>query len=205
MPSQATVTKIRVTNVIADLMLASALLGELNNVLVTSALHAISNTTASLITLLQARNVTGQSLGPPLLASICRAWRHIAVNLQSLWSNITTYQMVTEYMLESCLARAGRRPLALDMDLTGGNAERNFAAAAQYSDSVVCDSSWSPQPHWTWLGPFLIWTQRVYLCGHFLTARTTWACARCVRGPRHRQLLNALAPLCARTIGIDTP
>ncbi|KAF7364632.1 hypothetical protein MVEN_00332500 [Mycena venus] len=62
MPSQATVTKNRVSNVIADLTLASALLSELNNALVTSALHAISNTTSSLITLLQARTFADQFL-----------------------------------------------------------------------------------------------------------------------------------------------
>ncbi|KAJ6569286.1 hypothetical protein B0H19DRAFT_1135018 [Mycena capillaripes] len=52
------------------------------------------------------------------------------------------HQTVTESMLEFCLPRAGRRPLTLDLDLTGGNAERNFAAAGQYSmqwESFACE------------------------------------------------------------------
>ncbi|KAJ6569273.1 hypothetical protein B0H19DRAFT_1256921 [Mycena capillaripes] len=70
--------------------------------------------------------------GPPLLASICRAWRQTALNLQVIWSNITVGQIDTESLLQCCLARAGGSPLTLDMDFRGRNPERLFTAAAQY-------------------------------------------------------------------------
>ncbi|KAJ6569272.1 hypothetical protein B0H19DRAFT_1232159 [Mycena capillaripes] len=70
--------------------------------------------------------------GPPLLASICRAWRHIALNLQVIWSNITVDLIATEPLLQCCLARAGGSLLTLDMDLRGESPERLFNAAAQY-------------------------------------------------------------------------
>ncbi|KAJ6569294.1 hypothetical protein B0H19DRAFT_692698 [Mycena capillaripes] len=71
--------------------------------------------------------------GPPLLASICQAWRHIAVNLlQAMWSDIMIYRYAAEPLLECCLARAGSCPLALDLDLKGDNPERLFTAAAKY-------------------------------------------------------------------------
>ncbi|KAJ6569331.1 hypothetical protein B0H19DRAFT_1256974 [Mycena capillaripes] len=57
------------------------------------------------------------SCGPPLLASICGAWRHIALNLQVIWSNITIYEPLTE-LLECCLARAGMHSLILSLNAT---------------------------------------------------------------------------------------
>ncbi|KAJ6569284.1 hypothetical protein B0H19DRAFT_692647 [Mycena capillaripes] len=71
--------------------------------------------------------------GPPLLASICRVWRHIALNLQVIWSNIAVDLSVTEPLLQCCLARAGGNLLTLDMNSGWGeNPKHLFAAAAQY-------------------------------------------------------------------------
>ncbi|KAJ7474292.1 hypothetical protein FB451DRAFT_286501 [Mycena latifolia] len=57
--------------------------------------------------------------GPLLLASICRAWRAIAVNLQPLWSSIEIHPMSTlwgtENLLQHWLPRAGDHPLDLDI------------------------------------------------------------------------------------------
>ncbi|KAF8211749.1 hypothetical protein K438DRAFT_57770 [Mycena galopus ATCC 62051] len=55
-------------------------------------------------------------LGPQVLASVCRAWRHIAINLHSMWSNILVpnlYDPNTEKLLRWWLPRVGGHPLKL--------------------------------------------------------------------------------------------
>ncbi|KAF7347116.1 hypothetical protein MVEN_01465800 [Mycena venus] len=57
-----------------------------------------------------------QWLGPQVLASVCRAWRHIAINLHSMWSNIhvpNIYDHNTEKLLRWWLPRVGGHPLKL--------------------------------------------------------------------------------------------
>ncbi|KAJ7660800.1 hypothetical protein DFH06DRAFT_1193312 [Mycena polygramma] len=74
-----------------------------------------------------------QLAGPPLLASVCRSWRHVALHLPAIWSNITVNSdFTTTMLLQCCLARAKARPLALNTDLEGSNAEV-FVALAAYS------------------------------------------------------------------------
>ncbi|KAJ6474442.1 hypothetical protein C8R47DRAFT_1076340 [Mycena vitilis] len=72
--------------------------------------------------------------GPPLLASVCRMWRHIALNIPALWSDITVCRSPSEMLIQCCLARASNHPLVLDLDLSRSrHSERSFAVAAQYS------------------------------------------------------------------------
>ncbi|KAJ7649432.1 hypothetical protein DFH06DRAFT_1208236 [Mycena polygramma] len=71
--------------------------------------------------------------GPPLLASVCRAWRHAALNLQAMWSNIRVDPFTKVPLLQCCLARAGRHALVLDIALVGQNAGRTCAALAPHS------------------------------------------------------------------------
>ncbi|KAJ7649500.1 hypothetical protein DFH06DRAFT_1208375 [Mycena polygramma] len=72
--------------------------------------------------------------GPPLLASVCRTWRHIALNIPALWFDITVGRSPSEMLIECCLARASNHPLVLDLDLSRSrHSERSFAVAAQYS------------------------------------------------------------------------
>ncbi|KAJ7649445.1 hypothetical protein DFH06DRAFT_1208260 [Mycena polygramma] len=78
------------------------------------------------------RSYTGLT-GPLLLASVCQAWRNVALHLPTIWSNITVNRNCTTAMLlQCCLARAKERPLVLNTDLLGLNAEV-FAALAAYS------------------------------------------------------------------------
>ncbi|KAJ7087026.1 hypothetical protein C8R43DRAFT_309965 [Mycena crocata] len=58
--------------------------------------------------------------GPLLLASICKAWRDLALELQSIWSRIRIHPSPkglasTEDVLRCWLARAGTHPLELDL------------------------------------------------------------------------------------------
>ncbi|KAJ7679139.1 hypothetical protein DFH06DRAFT_505892 [Mycena polygramma] len=71
--------------------------------------------------------------GPPLLASICRAWRRIALSLGKIWADVIVGQ-TTEMLFQCCLARAGQQPLLLDMDIRQPYSRPLFAAAVQYSE-----------------------------------------------------------------------
>ncbi|KAJ6507789.1 hypothetical protein C8R47DRAFT_1236434 [Mycena vitilis] len=82
---------------------------------------------------------------PPLLASVCRAWRRIALNLGQIWSGIQMgWQSAgTDMLFQCCLARAGQHPLFLDMRISDPEPYTHslFAAAARYSkqwQEVVC-------------------------------------------------------------------
>ncbi|KAJ7649527.1 hypothetical protein DFH06DRAFT_1208419 [Mycena polygramma] len=71
--------------------------------------------------------------GPPLLATVCRAWRHVALNTQAIWSDITTQRSATDTILQCCLARTGGHSLVLNTALQGENRERKFAVLAPSS------------------------------------------------------------------------
>ncbi|KAJ7020227.1 hypothetical protein C8F04DRAFT_1275345 [Mycena alexandri] len=53
--------------------------------------------------------------GPPLLATICRAWRTIALGLPAIWSNIALSPSTKSALFQCCVARARRHLLTLDI------------------------------------------------------------------------------------------
>ncbi|KAJ7074997.1 hypothetical protein B0H15DRAFT_868234 [Mycena belliarum] len=66
--------------------------------------------------------------GPLLLASVCKAWRAIALDLPPIWSHIEIYPTRTrwgaEQLLQVWLPRAGDHPL--DLDIRRQNSEYNM-------------------------------------------------------------------------------
>ncbi|KAJ7088204.1 hypothetical protein C8R43DRAFT_1082400 [Mycena crocata] len=64
----------------------------------------------------------GGGHGPLLLASVCRAWREIALGLQSIWSRmeiftIPDYLWATEKLIQCWLPRAGSHALDIDIGI----------------------------------------------------------------------------------------
>ncbi|KAJ6549693.1 hypothetical protein B0H19DRAFT_1159652 [Mycena capillaripes] len=77
-----------------------------------------------------------QWLGPQVLASVCRAWRHIAINMHSMWSTIyvpNTYDHNTEKLLRWWLPRVGGHPLKLAVpDFLFQASSRTSGAASHF-------------------------------------------------------------------------
>ncbi|KAJ6509102.1 hypothetical protein DFH09DRAFT_1436700 [Mycena vulgaris] len=76
--------------------------------------------------------------GPLLLASICRTWRSIAINLRPIWSRIQispTPQSLssTKELLQCWLPRAGSHPLDLDIDTSADGVDDLINALAPSS------------------------------------------------------------------------
>jgi hypothetical protein len=73
---------------------------------------------------------------PLLLASVCKAWRYIALTLPTIWSDIELFRSSDstsriEKLLPCWLPRVGGHPLKIDM--ASGKLNRIFAALAPYS------------------------------------------------------------------------
>ncbi|KAJ7020224.1 hypothetical protein C8F04DRAFT_198418 [Mycena alexandri] len=70
--------------------------------------------------------------GPPLLASVCQAWRGIAIHLQTLWSDIKVDDTASETLIQCCLARAKDHPLSLNLKLFQPDGHRILTAFASH-------------------------------------------------------------------------
>ncbi|KAJ7660809.1 hypothetical protein DFH06DRAFT_380049 [Mycena polygramma] len=93
-------------------------------------LHYVSNPPRALHLPDSYRTLTA----PPLLASVCRVWRHVALNLQAIWSNIRVDSLTKVSLLQCCIARAGRHPLVLAVSFKAGqNVDDTIAVLAPYS------------------------------------------------------------------------
>jgi hypothetical protein len=112
--------------------------------------------------------------GPHLLARVCRQWRHITLNLPSLWSTLHIPHITNPYgaqkLLELWLFRVGGHPLELETSgLSYSDTEILAPTLAPYVAQCRSLSCWLPSPLLThqMVGDGPLGLKKLTLRGHF--------------------------------------